>query len=51
MVVLGAYLELTNAISIESALEAFLKVFGEDKKNMLELNKAALIKGGELVNI
>lgn len=49
MILLGAYLELTKVISIESALEAFLKVFGEDKEKFIPLNRTALLKGGEIV--
>ncbi|MDD2493944.1 MAG: 2-oxoacid:acceptor oxidoreductase family protein [Tissierellia bacterium] len=49
MILLGAYLELTKAVSIESALEAFLKVFGENKQNVIPLNRTALLKGGEIV--
>jgi 2-oxoglutarate ferredoxin oxidoreductase subunit gamma len=49
MILLGVYLELTKVVSIESALEAFLKVFGEDKQNLLALNRIALLKGGEIV--
>lgn len=49
MIMLGAYLELTKAVGIEAVLEAFLKVFGENKANVIPINRAALLKGGELV--
>lgn len=49
MVMLGAYLELTNAVKIESILEAFKKVFGESKSHLIPINKEALEKGAELV--
>jgi len=49
MILLGAYIELTKVISIESALEAFLKVFGENKTKFIPLNREALLKGGEAV--
>jgi 2-oxoglutarate ferredoxin oxidoreductase subunit gamma len=47
MVMLGAYLEITKAVEIESVLKAFVKVFGEDKSDLLPLNKEALLKGAE----
>ncbi|WP_130807773.1 2-oxoacid:acceptor oxidoreductase family protein [Senegalia massiliensis] len=49
MVMLGAYLELTNAVKIESILEAFKKVFGESKSHLIPINKEALEKGAELI--
>jgi 2-oxoglutarate ferredoxin oxidoreductase subunit gamma len=49
MVILGAYLELTKIVDVESVLKAFLKVFGEDKTHLLQLNKDALAKGAEAV--
>ena len=47
MIMLGAYLEVTKAVDIESVLKAFVKVFGENKSDLLPLNKEALIKGAE----
>ncbi|SCL94102.1 2-oxoacid:acceptor oxidoreductase family protein [Sporanaerobacter sp. PP17-6a] len=49
MVMLGAYLEITNVVKIESVLKAFTKVFGERKAKFIPLNKEALEKGAEAV--
>ncbi len=49
MVMLGAYLELFKPVSLDSALHAFLKVFGEDKAKLLPLNEKALKAGAEAV--
>lgn len=49
MVILGAYLELTKVVDVESVLHAFLKVFGENKTHLVPLNKDALAKGAEAV--
>jgi 2-oxoglutarate ferredoxin oxidoreductase subunit gamma len=44
---LGAYLEITKAVDVESVLNAFVKVFGEDKSELVPLNKEALMKGAQ----
>ncbi|MBP1925554.1 2-oxoglutarate ferredoxin oxidoreductase subunit gamma [Sedimentibacter acidaminivorans] len=49
MVMLGAYVELTKIVQIESVLKAFVKVFGENKSHLVPLNKEALLKGAEAV--
>jgi 2-oxoglutarate ferredoxin oxidoreductase subunit gamma len=49
MVMLGAYIEITGAIKIESVYEAFGKVFGETKAHLLPINKDALKRGAEVV--
>lgn len=49
MVMLGAYIELTKIVDIESVLHAFIKVFGEEKSHLVPLNKDALAKGAEAV--
>lgn len=49
MVMLGAYIELTKVVEVESILKAFLKVFGENKTDLIPLNKEALAKGAEAV--
>ncbi len=49
MVMLGAYLELTKIVEVESILHAFLKVFGENKTHLVPLNKEALEKGAAAV--
>ncbi len=49
MVMLGAYLEITKAVKADSVLQAFVKVFGEDKSHLIPLNKEALMKGAGAV--
>lgn len=49
MVMLGAFLELTNAVKVDSILEAFKKVFGENKSHLLPINENALEKGASVV--
>lgn len=49
MIMLGAYLEATKLVKEESILEAFTKVFGEDKTHLLPINKKAINKGAEIV--
>ena len=49
MVMLGAYLEITGALEIDSIYEAFGKVFGETKAHLLPVNKDALQRGAEAV--
>lgn len=49
MVMLGAYVELTKAVSFEALHKAFAKVFGERKAHLIEINKQALEKGAEAV--
>ncbi|WIV13320.1 2-oxoacid:acceptor oxidoreductase family protein [Proteiniborus sp. MB09-C3] len=49
MVMLGAYLELTKAVKIDSIIEAFKKVFGESKSHLIPLNQQALDKGAEAI--
>ncbi|SDZ09977.1 2-oxoglutarate ferredoxin oxidoreductase, gamma subunit [Proteiniborus ethanoligenes] len=51
MVMLGAYLELTKAVEIESIIEAFKKVFGESKTHLIPMNQQALEKGAEAVRV
>lgn len=48
MVMLGAYLEVTKTVTIESISEAFIKVFGEHRSGMWPINKEALEKGAEI---
>lgn len=48
MIMLGAYLEVTNTVKIESILEGFTKVFGEKRANLIPINKEALEKGAEI---
>ena len=49
MVMLGAYLEITKTVDFESALNAFVKVFGEEKSHLVPMNKEAMAKGAEAV--
>ena len=45
MVLLGAYLEITKVVKVDSILEAFIKVYGRHKEHLLELNNKALEMG------
>ncbi|NMB08398.1 MAG: 2-oxoacid:ferredoxin oxidoreductase subunit gamma [Tissierellia bacterium] len=47
MVILGAYLEASKVVDVESILEGFTKVFGENRAHLLPINKEALEKGAE----
>ncbi|MEW9123404.1 MAG: 2-oxoacid:acceptor oxidoreductase family protein [Thermotaleaceae bacterium] len=49
MVMLGAFLELTKIVSIDSIIAALRKVFGPSKEHLIPMNKAALEKGAEAV--
>ena len=49
MVMLGAYLEATKTVKVESILEGFTKVFGEKRVHLLPINKEALEKGAEVI--
>ncbi|MGX8797272.1 2-oxoacid:acceptor oxidoreductase family protein [Fusibacter sp. JL298sf-3] len=49
MVMLGAYLELTKIVSVESVMAALKKIFGEAKAHLMEINEKALAKGAEAV--
>lgn len=50
MVMLGAYLEATKAVEVDTILnEAFTAVFGENRAHLIPINKEALEKGAELV--
>jgi 2-oxoglutarate ferredoxin oxidoreductase subunit gamma len=49
MVMLGAYLEATNMVKVDSIIEGFTKVFGEKKAHLIPINKEAIEKGAEVV--
>ena len=49
MVMLGAYIEATKTVNVESIYEAFTKVFGEHRAHLLPINKEALEKGAESI--
>ncbi|MCF6462312.1 2-oxoacid:acceptor oxidoreductase family protein [Clostridium sp. Cult1] len=48
MVMLGAYLEVSKTVDVESILEGFTKVFGENRAHLIPINKEALEKGAEI---
>lgn len=48
MVILGAYLEASKTVEMESVLEGFTKVFGENRAHLIPINKEALEKGAEV---
>jgi len=50
MVMLGAIIAATNAITIDSAMDALKGVFGEKKANLLPLNRKAMEAGMDAVN-
>lgn len=45
MVMLGAFIEATHIVKIDSILEAFTAVFGDKKANLIPLNKKAMERG------
>lgn len=49
MILLGAFLEQTKIVSVESILESLKKVLGPEKLHLIEVNKRALEKGASLV--
>ena len=49
MVALGALIELTHVVTIESVLESLKKVLPERRHNLIPLNEKALRKGAEMV--
>lgn len=50
MVMLGAFLEATKAVEVDTILNrAFTAVFGENRSDLLPINKEALEKGAEVV--
>ncbi|SCZ02906.1 2-oxoacid:acceptor oxidoreductase family protein [Alkaliphilus peptidifermentans] len=49
MIMLGAYLELTKVVSIDTVVEALKKVFGPSKQDLVPLNKEALERGANSV--
>ncbi|MBS1553033.1 MAG: 2-oxoacid:acceptor oxidoreductase family protein [Bacteroidetes bacterium] len=51
MIMLGAYLQKRSTVKIDSIIEALKKVLPERYHNTLPLNKAALERGAELVEM
>ncbi len=50
MVMLGAYLEASKVVSVDTVLgDAFKEVFGSNKAHFLPINKEAMEKGAEAV--
>ncbi|MBN2696004.1 MAG: 2-oxoacid:acceptor oxidoreductase family protein [Bacilli bacterium] len=49
MVMLGAYLELTNLFSQETIEKILIKFLGERKAHMLEINKKAIASGRKFI--
>jgi 2-oxoglutarate ferredoxin oxidoreductase subunit gamma len=49
MIMLGAYLELTKVVSVESVMTALKKIFGESKAHLMKINEDALAKGAESI--
>lgn len=49
MVMLGAYIELTKAVTTDMVMKALEKTFGPAKAHLLPLNEQALKKGAEAV--
>ena len=49
MVVLGAYLELSKCVKLDSLIEALLEGLGERKAHLVEINKLALGEGAKCV--
>lgn len=49
MVMLGAYIALTNAVPMETVKDTLKKVFGPSKAHIIPLNESALDRGAEAV--
>ena len=49
MILLGAYIEKSKIVSVDSVLEAMVKVLGENKRKLVPINKEALLAGAECV--
>ena len=49
MVMLGAYLAATNAVSVDTVMEIVAEIFQGKKASVVPLNKEALAKGAECV--
>lgn len=45
MVMLGAYLKLTEIVKPETIIEALKKIFGDKKAHLIDVNKTALSQG------
>ncbi|MGE4354415.1 MAG: 2-oxoacid:acceptor oxidoreductase family protein [Oscillospiraceae bacterium] len=49
VIILGALLELTKSVSLDTVLEAISLKLGKKKANLVEINKKALLAGAEAV--
>ncbi len=49
MIMLGAFIELTKIVSVDSVMTALKKVFGESKAHLMKINEDALEKGAQVV--
>lgn len=49
MILLGAFLEYTKIVSLDSIFQSLSKVLSADKEHLIELNREALYKGSTLV--
>lgn len=50
MVMLGAFLEVTNVVEKSTILDkAFIEVFGENRAHLIPINKEAMERGAEIV--
>lgn len=49
MAMLGAYLEITKIVGMDSIEKAYAEVFGERKAHLFPINKEAIDKGAESV--
>lgn len=49
MVMLGAYLEITKTVSVESVMKALGKVFGESKAHLMKINEDAMNRGAQAI--
>lgn len=50
MIMLGAYLELSKAVSVDAVMECLREAFGPKRENLLPINRKAMEAGAALVN-
>ncbi|MCT4598857.1 MAG: 2-oxoacid:acceptor oxidoreductase family protein [Vallitalea sp.] len=50
MVMLGAYLELTKVVTIDSVIQALKKVLGKNKEYLIPINLQAMKRGASCIN-
>ena len=49
MIMLGAFLELTKTVEVESVMTALKKIFGESKAHLMPINEEAMMRGAQVV--